>query len=617
MYKYNWLVNRSDDLKKRWGQAKRAHDKRQYEAAAVLWENYLELDPDQAFARANRVLCLLNTDRPEEALTEARRAYGQQPKSAGIAMALLDGLDGNGLTEELEQKAKKFSRDFPRLDSAWAYLGKAALLRGDYKEAERYLRKAINIRPSFYFALRALGESLMRQRKFDQALVWFGRALKVYMDYPSPKQARFDALIGRGRAFLFVGRPEKGLPLAKEAEAMNMDTAQAQGLRARCEFSLGLTEAISTAENALGLGYEDDFLKLRLAEEYALEGRIEHARKLVDEVSLDSDDYNTRHKKASVFMRLGETERALEELHALEGKLDPHVFFNSLASAHRVAGHLRESVKCLLRALRVKRDEVVLTNAGSMCIELDKYMWAEAFLREALQVKPEFPEASYYLGLCYAYSDRTVLAREQFKKVLDSPTAREVLRVGASDLIGRLHQGQEIEAEYRRLGLVTISYKEKEQERNLLIRYKSSKFEDECCRVATWKKGLLRWSSAEPRKNLRYGGRQKEIDAYGLSHAEGQEIVCLGECKLRLDNSEPVDCTEINELVEKIGLAEAIEAEGRMRNVEGFFFTNADYHDEARELAKEHNIRIFRARLSKSWQKNTEWRVNQLEEFRL
>jgi hypothetical protein len=101
---------------------------------------------------------------------------------------------------------------------------------------------------------------------------------------------------------------------------------------------------------------------------------------------------------------------------------------------------------------------------------------------------------------------------------------------------------------------------------------------------------------------------------YGLSGAE-EKAVCVGECKLRIRGSEPVTEDEVNELVSKMELIQRIE-EKEDREVKGYFFSNIDYSSEALQLATEHGIRPFKARLSRNWQRSPDWTVTGLQEIK-
>jgi len=61
-------------------------------------------------------------------------------------------------------------------------------------------------------------------------------------------------------------------------------------------------------------------------------------------------------------------------------------------------------------------------------------------------------------------------------------------------------------------------------------------------------------------------------------------------------------------------LVDDIEADSEKRGVEGYFFTTTDYDEDAKEIAREHGITMYRARISGNPQKSSEWRISKLEE---
>lgn len=593
--------------------ADQAHRERRWDAAAELYRVYLDLVPEDAGARAARAITLLNSGQPGEALSEARQVYDRAPGSDWPALALLETLDANGLEEELTDRAEEISKRRPWLAPAWYHRGIAALQAGRYEQAVEHLRKAIGRRGHYFMAWLALGDAFMKQKEHARALYHYGRALRFSADSPNPDRARFAALMGRGHAYVHLGRYDKALEIAQGLEGTDIDAAEAQSLKARSMFGLRHPGAVAVAENAVRLGSHDAHLKLRLAREYAFAGRDEEARALADGTHVEPEEYATRHEKAAIYAHLGDVVAAEAELRAMEDGLEPHVLFNTLAAACLSAGEPRRAARWSLKALGEKRDEAVLNNAGIAFVQLGKTLWAKRLFRAALDVRPGMPEALYELGRCHAIQGEKSQARERFRELIGSPIAREAQRAAAVDLLARLDRDQEVEAYHKSLGLVTVSYGEREQERQLLGHFKSRRFEDECCRLARHKP--LRWFSAEPRRVLKHAGRQKEIDAYGLRREGDREAVCLGECKLRLEEPRPVDHSEVNELVRKIALAKDIEGESG-REVEGYFFANAGYDEEARELAEANGIRLFEARLGKDWRRRADWKVNDLRESR-
>lgn len=236
---YNRSMSTPEDLTKAWIRAENAMRQRRYDAAAVLWEVYMTLDPSDVNARVNRVFSLLNSGQSEGALDEARSAHNQQPDSEATAMTLLEGLDNNDLTGELKSKAEEFTETFPNLPTPWFHVGKALFHDGRYEEARGFARKAVELKNTYCVAWLLIGECSNRLSRYEEALAAFEQGLGTFQSYPSPQQAKFDSLVGMGRALAFLDRPGRALILAEQAEEMNVNAAEAQGLKARCKFRFG------------------------------------------------------------------------------------------------------------------------------------------------------------------------------------------------------------------------------------------------------------------------------------------------------------------------------------------------------------------------------------------
>lgn len=598
-----------EELIKAWARAENAHTQRRYDAAAALWEVYLYIDPSDVNARVNRVFSLLNSGQAGEALDEARLAHNQDPDSEATAMALLESLDNNGLTEELKSKAVRFTEAFPRLPSAWCHIGKLLFLDSEYEESIRSARKAVELRDTFCLAWLLIGECSMRLSRYEEALTAFGQGLGTFQDYPSPQEAKFDSLVGMGRALAFLDKPGRALTLADQAEEMNVNAAKTQGLKARCKFRLGHPDAVSVAENALRMEYRDDFLEMKLAGAYVELGRTEEAKRIIEKVRPDPDDKGTRHTRAGVLMLMGDTETAIAELESLKGAFGSHIILNSLSTAYRLHGDLKRAKSLALEALAEKRDAVIVSNLAFLYIQTDEFEKAEPLFKEALELQPENPGFLAPLDYCYARQGKKTMARDALSKASESEYATQSIRSLADGLLGRLNNEEELEQRYKDEGKSLFSIGEVESYRQREKDYRTTKFEAECCRVASEK---LQWSRIEQRKKLTKAGKIKTPDVYGFRQVGEDEVVCLGECKMK--TKQFVTHSEVSKLVQRMDLAADIEAGGEKREVEGYFFTTTDYDEDTKELAREHGVTMYRSRISGNPQKSSEWRISKLDE---
>lgn len=596
-----------------WERALRAMAERRYDAAAVLWDEYSRSHPEMSAPVANRVLCLLNSGQPEEALSEARRAYGLEP-SEGTHWVLLEALDQNGLHEELGREAEVHTKEYPQDPHGWSRLGTAAVVRQEYEEAERCFRRTVELRNDANFAWANLAQIYLEQHRYEDAFDAWSKALGCVYDRPGPPELpRFQALMGMGWSLLYLGLPERGLILAKQAEGYNVNASEVSGLKARCLFATDHPSAVQAAEDAFRLGYESHYLRARLAYEYAALRRREKAEEHLQRAKPDPDHAETRGLMAGTLTWLGRTDEAIRELEDLDGILEPYIRLNSLAAAYRIAGNEQRAEEMSPRALELNRDEVILTNLATQYNEQGRFVEAKLLSKEALELKRGFSEALYQLGYACVADGNEGEGRGYLKQALRSEYARETIKVQIAELLGRLDEGREIEAAYKRQGAVPVSYTELQRVLKRSERQDTLRYEDECGRLAAERKGKLRWAAVETRKMIRHAGKVREADVYGLrKKTSGENAVVIGECKLK--TSSTVSRSEMNELVGKMALALCAERHGERRKVEGVFFSNVPYDAEAEELAEKHVIRTLLARPQKNWRKKANWRLRPLDE---
>lgn len=595
-----------------WDRAWRAQAERKFEAAVELWSDYIEQHPQVAGGYANRCICLLSLVRSEEALRDARKAYELLP-APGNRVALMQALDANGLFDEMNELSKEQEQEEPDDFFTLNFSGRAAQETGDFAKAEERFLEVVNIHPGANFAWTQLGDIYLRTGRYTEALDAWGKAQASVHDRPGPPEwFQHQALLGMGWSLLWLEKPKRALILAEQAERLNVDVASAQGLKARCLLATDHPSGANVAENAFRLGYQDDFLRARLAMEYARLARREDAERCLAPISPHPDDTYTRNLIAGTLTYLGRTDEAIQELEGLDGKLEPYVRYNALASAFRIAGRPDKAEEMSLKALEIRRDEVILTNLGSFYNEESRHEEAEEVLKESLGLRPNMPDTLYQLGYSYAAQGKEGQARKYLRQILRSEMARESLKEEAADMLARMNQNAELEADRKEYGIIGVYQKEIEQIVRRSERQDTLRYEQECARLAKEPQSGLGWSGVETQRVVRHAGSQREIDVYGSQLVGEQELLNLGECKFKTSNT--VGYSEVRELVEKMALVRCVERHGHKREVSGYMFSTVSYDNEARELAAKHGIRLFTATPQKGWQKRADWTVTNLKE---
>lgn len=602
-----------------------ANREKNYDLACERWQSYLDTYPNDASARANYVASLLSTVELEEALQQAREGLEKTPLFQGAREVFLNALEANDLIDEMEQEAERQCREWPLDSVPWEAKGRAALYRENNARAEQYFREAARLNPWSNFAWAHIALFSFSSGRFEEALNAFGQTFATASDAPVPPEiVKHDALVNQAMCLLYMERPHGALVLSEQAEALNVDVGQTRMIQARAKFSLGHSDAATIAEGAIRLGAKTGYLMMALANYYAESGDLRRAREILDSEQPGSDSYALNIRGVAL-ARVGRHQEAIQSLEDLKGSLPEFVRLNSLAVANMIADDPGEALSNVVEALKHKEDHVILTNAGILCLQLgdrassderikQSLAYAERYLRRALELEPNAPSAMYNLGFCYFLQGKEITARSQLRKLAESTKFDSNLKAAAKELLGRIEQGQEIADRMKTEDLAIISRGAAEEARQLLNHYKSRRFEDECCRWAAMSGGPLSWDDVESHKILKHGGQQKEIDVYGMSLEPSGEVVHLGECKLRIQKSNPVSEAELEELVSKMKFVQGLESMST-RRVRGSFFANADYSAEALVLARHHEIRVCKARLKKNWQNSPEWTVTGLEEI--
>ncbi len=588
-----------------------AQKERHFDVAVALWEAYVERHSDRASAHGNLALCLINTSRPSDALVAARRAYGLS-RVQFSHLILLQALLANGLVNELERRATQYVERYPNENIGMGIWGEAAYISGDLQAAENRLLKSLEIEPRSggYWAM--LGKVYMDWESHEKALEAWGRAQAHADARPMPRdQAKFEALMGMGWSLLLLERPDRALVLAEQAEKLNVNSAETQGLRARSLLKMHYPSGLNVAEDALRNGYEDDFLRAWLAFEYVMLQNRDKAEEHLGKISVTPSVY-VRNVRACVLSTLGNPGEAIAELEDLDGKLESHVRFNGLAIAYRLADDYDLAEEMSLKAIEIRRDEVILATLASQYIDRERYDEAQPLLEEAVRLAPNHPEVRWMLASCYALNHKQSRAREHLKWLGASEYASQAHRTNAADLLGRIDRDEQISAFYTEQGLVLYPYESLQQAVQRSRQQDTLRYEEECTRLAARRDGVG-WTEVGNDKKVTHSGSKRQIDVFGLKKVDGRELLCVGECKMKTGSK--VNYREVKELVEKMALVLCQERHGGKRGVEGCFFSASGYDEDALELAHRHGIRAFFAVPRKGWQKRADWKLGAFEEI--
>ncbi|HPH03480.1 MAG TPA: tetratricopeptide repeat protein [Spirochaetota bacterium] len=329
-------------------------------------------------------------------------------------------------------------------------LGRVAELKNDYPLAVRQYRTAVEYRPDFALAWRRMGDVLMRQKDFEQAVLAYTRSLEI--------------------SSLDITRYRLGEALV----------SQGQGEAARQHFQYILEHA----HHSLLVGYA----AARLGDLEDVRGDLKRAAELYQQaVRVCPETAAFRHNLGGILVRAGRLEEAMSVYLALRGailkKKNPTISDtelrqslarvigetwydrNDTAAALRFlseAGREDSEVLAMLGDLFFLRGEyddalgyyarvvanlpgqrlglVALVNTGTIWLERMKPERALHAWEKALQIEPENPRVLCNIGLAHLALRDNKAAETAFRKAwtLDQSLTNALALLAATMPVGEI-----------------------------------------------------------------------------------------------------------------------------------------------------------------------------------
>jgi tetratricopeptide (TPR) repeat protein len=128
--------------------------------------------------------------------------------------------------------AARAERRFPRSPQVAAWLGFQLQFSGRYEEAEKKLRRAIDLDPSLGVAYQLLGDVCLKREEYSAAAEWFRKAVNIM-----PEDV--ETLMGLGRALAALDNTDAALEALRRAAQIAPENAQAHLHLSRLYFRLG------------------------------------------------------------------------------------------------------------------------------------------------------------------------------------------------------------------------------------------------------------------------------------------------------------------------------------------------------------------------------------------
>jgi tetratricopeptide (TPR) repeat protein len=343
--------------------------------AEAEFQKTLRVTPDDRDGNYNLGLLLLARNSPAQAIAHFSRIRPQNVETRFnlLRAYLLAGKTAEGMKIARDLSAE--NRDDVRLHFT---LGVLLASAKQYPAAQLELEKANALQPETPEILFNLGQAYLRAGEYAKAEVVLNRVLKLKPDSP-------DTLYLLAQVYQDQARPVDALDLLARAHKLAPDNPDIIFLLARVSMSQNYFEdAIPLLESALKIVPQRADLRAALGESYFMSGK---------------------------------SEKAIDEFKTLV-EIDPSArSYAFMGLSYRHLGRFDEARKYFEEGLKLDRHNVsCLFNLGYIDERQGNLVAAEAKFKEALQAKPDFPEALLELANLRIEKKRFAEAAELLRK---------------------------------------------------------------------------------------------------------------------------------------------------------------------------------------------------------
>jgi arylsulfatase A-like enzyme/Tfp pilus assembly protein PilF len=180
------------------------------------------------------------------------------------------------------------------------------MMRDDRQKAEEALRAVLREDPDILDAHQMMGQITIGDRRFEEALLHFGRALEIQPDHK-------NALMGMASSYKALGQSEEALVGFRRALQISGHDTRATLAIADIEFGLGrLDEAAAALTAAIDVTEVPALISNKLGEVRAEQGRTDEAMALFEKAVGQKDDYSVPHFNLAVlYEERGDARRAI------------------------------------------------------------------------------------------------------------------------------------------------------------------------------------------------------------------------------------------------------------------------------------------------------------------
>lgn len=359
---------------------------------------------------------------PARAESEWRQALNLNPNYLDAERALADEAMGKGDMNGLQDAANQMIRLQPGSPEGYSLRALANINLNQFDAAERDVRRAISVAPQSAFGYVQMGNLRFAQEQYADAA-------KAYQNALDRNAGSTDALRGLMNTYVAQKQPDKAIAAAQAQISKSPGNSSFYDLlgAALFHFVKDLNGAEAALERSVALdGHNTDAI-IQLCQVQAARGQIDRA------IATGEQAFKQNPRETGIAIVLGDLYVAKANWKSAENAYQSALTIDPLnpVAANDLAGvmiHTGENLDTALSLAQkahrtMPQSPAVADTIGWIYYQKGEYQLALNSLQQALDLETrghmsDSPDIRYHLGMAYAKTRQTALARQNLEQVL-------------------------------------------------------------------------------------------------------------------------------------------------------------------------------------------------------
>jgi len=285
-------------------------------------------------------------------------------------------------------------------------------------QAEKFLKKVLEIKPDELDALLMLSSIYLSQRNFPLSVTTLQKIIEIKPDLAS-------AYSGLGEVFIKMRKWNEAIAPLQKAADMNPEYKEAYFLMGTAHQELKEFEkAAESFEDYLSRNPDrkgEAYYQLGLCQ-MELEQFEKASASLANARAESPEDTQILNKLAEAYQKSDQYDNAAQtfmELAVLRPS-DAKYYYNTIVRMFDDSGQTDKAIATVRKMIEINpQDADAIYNLGYMYIKLEKWQEAAEVFKQATEVRPDFIYAYSNLGFSYTKMKKFNEAIEAYKRLVD------------------------------------------------------------------------------------------------------------------------------------------------------------------------------------------------------